>query len=272
VARSTAGATSLHDDQGVSLPEPPGPDGPVVGHLEPDVTMALAWSPSGARVAAGTERGMLTIRARARPDQVLRVRAHGGKVPARVRDLSWALDSKRLATAGEDGLVKVWNAASGREIARFRYRPQPQGPPNPSWAREYFDGTLAWALDGVHLAVANDDGTVILWDTKAGKQLGELLGLSGRGTLAWSPDGRRLAWLPRARGGTGSLWDPWTQEKLLSLPSTSSPREMWMGYSPQQMGHGSGLVRWSADGSRLEVLELGGYRPLAILSWDAGSQ
>jgi WD40 repeat protein len=64
-------------------------------------------------------------------------------------------DGSRLASTGEDGLVVVWNAETLVPLARLR---------NIGGARP-----LAFAPDGVRLAVGLHDGTIHVWDSAQGE-------------------------------------------------------------------------------------------------------
>ena len=95
--------------------------------------------------------------------------------------MAWSPDSKRLATAGVGGNVKVWDAAGGRELLTMR-------------GHSSSVGSVVWNPDGTRLATASWDGTTKVWDVASGKELLTLRGHTGKAkSVAWSPDGKRLA-------------------------------------------------------------------------------
>ena len=61
-----------------------------------------------------------------------------------------------LATASADGTARVWDVASGAELARLVH--------NASVV------ALAFSPDGTRLATASDDGTVRVWDVASGTE------------------------------------------------------------------------------------------------------
>ncbi len=95
----------------------------------------------------------------------------------------------RLATAGSDGQVKVWNVVAGRLDHAFR-------------AHEGWAADVAFSADGNRLASAGQDDKVCIWDLapqsiKPGASPVCLLVIAaecgGVFGVAWSPDGKRIA-------------------------------------------------------------------------------
>lgn len=86
--------------------------------------------------------------AEARPSRCLVLRGRTGEVYA----VAFHPDDTRLATAGRDGVVWLWDLARGEEVVRLRRHK------GLVWA-------LAFSPDGATLASGSGDGTVRLWDT-----------------------------------------------------------------------------------------------------------
>jgi WD40 repeat protein len=101
-----------------------------------------------------------------------------------VQAVVFAPDGRTLLSAGSDRLVRVWELATGKEVARW------QGHPNAVLS-------LALSPDGQTLASGGYDQSVKVWDVSGGKteQLVVTLqgGLPAVMTLAFSPDGKSLA-------------------------------------------------------------------------------
>jgi RNA polymerase sigma factor (sigma-70 family) len=103
-------------------------------------------------------------------------------------------DGKTLTSAGTDGVVQVWDLATGRSVRRLQVA-QP--------------GRLAeLSPDGRHVASWGGEA-VSLHDTRSGKELHRLpVGLSSRENLAFAPDGTTLATMASLGGrSVVRLWD-----------------------------------------------------------------
>jgi WD40 repeat protein len=107
-------------------------------------------------------------------------------------------DGSRMATAGWDRVVRVWDTTSWKVAEQIR---DPSGGPN----------TVAFNPDGKRVAWGGTDATVKLW------QLGttNVMTLRGHDNWVWgvafSPDGRRLA--SAGRDGTVKIWQTPSLEK-----------------------------------------------------------
>jgi RNA polymerase sigma factor (sigma-70 family) len=100
-----------------------------------------------------------------------------------VRALRFTPDGSRLVSGGEDGRVRVWDVATARPIGTL----------HGSRARPI--RAVALGADNT-VAVGNDDGTVLVYDT--GVEQEPRPAFSGRGlavsALTFGDDGRSLAW------------------------------------------------------------------------------
>ena len=204
----------------------------------------------------------------------LTLRGHSHIIEA----VRWSPDGTRLATAGKDKFIKIWNAVSGREIATWHPRGQ-----------EVQD--LDWSPDGTRLVSGQGDASVRVWDAHLGREERTLKGHTGPVFgVRWNPDGTRLA--SCGEDGTVRIWDPAARKAPLVLTSQGgwslsvawSPDgshlasshfdktvKVWDATTGRRVrdligrGRDLGRVRWSHDGSRIACGDQGGM----IWVWDA---
>jgi WD40 repeat protein/serine/threonine protein kinase len=147
--------------------------------------------------------------------------------------VAMSADGRRVVSGSRDGVVKVWDADTGREKFSFKV--------------SALDLRLSVAMtgDGRRLAAAGEE--IKIWDADTGE---EKLTLKGGGDLAvFSGDGRRLA---SRRENAVTVWDATTGREQLTLK-----------------GHAGAVrcVAFSPDGKLIAT----GSEDGAVKVWDAAT-
>jgi WD40 repeat protein len=131
----------------------------LAGH--PGFIRTVAWSSDGKRVAACGVEKTITLWDVAEGKVLSQLEGHEGGFPdlgnnVDFRHIAWSPDGKRLASAGADRQVRIWDAATGK-LAASSFEPFKaiNGPL----------GRLHWSQDGRHLHVRAGDGSILRLDT-----------------------------------------------------------------------------------------------------------
>jgi serine/threonine protein kinase/WD40 repeat protein/energy-coupling factor transporter ATP-binding protein EcfA2 len=176
----------------------------------------LALSPDGSRVAAGNGPNSTSIWnvSSTGGGELLNVFAHEGKV----YDAIYHPEGSSIVSTGDDGLVRVWEAATG---VLLQSMPGQLGGVN----------FPAFSPDGQVLAAANRNGGVSTWDPSSGREI-MTLGVEDAEitAVAFSPDGSRLA--AGGEGGIAHVWDMTTGERKATIHNPGGAALTDLIYSP----------------------------------------
>jgi WD40 repeat protein len=215
----------------------------------------LAFAPGGRLLAAAAEKQTLWIWDTVWPHQRRRLGEHQSLVCA----LAFSGDGSQLATADFDGVVTLWDVASGRPLAPLK-----------GHTDLLHAISLAYASGGRVLATGGADRIVRLWDVATGGEVGVWAGhASPAMTLAFSPDGGTLA--AGDCSGDVRLWDVAARAERATLAASPEKNsEVTLAFAPGggtlAVAVGPAVQLWDvASGQRVACLEghTGGVRCLA---------
>lgn len=169
-----------------------------------------------------------------------RARLRCGQGSQQISALAFSPDSKLLATAAQDNILRIWDVADAKELRRL------EGHTRTPWR-------LAFSPDGKTLASSGEDQGVRLWDVASGKLLAELRGHQQTvWFVAFAPDGKTL--VSCGDDGTIRLWDVAGRHETRQL----------LGHQ-----HGVWPVAYSPDGRTLA--SGGGTQDGTVRFWDVAT-
>jgi WD40 repeat protein len=205
---------------------------------------SVCITPDGSRIVSGSADGTAQLWDLDTSAELLTL-----KGAATVRSVTVSPDASTIiigsATDSGDGVVSLWDAKTGQELARRRIRAAgvlsvAVTPDGAHLVSGYSDGTiriwdanpdtgavrlqghaaaitaLAVTLDSTRIVTGSEDGTARIWQIKTGAELAVLKGHTGPVlSVAVTPDGARI--VTASEDKTARIWDAKTGAQLAVL-------------------------------------------------------
>jgi WD40 repeat protein len=162
---------------------------------------SLAFSPdSRSIVLSGGYGSRFTIADVATGKERVKIKMELG---LKVHAVAFSPDGRTVLTGGDNGVVLLWDAATGRQI------------------REYVGASgnvsaVAYSNDGQRVYAAGYDGKIRTWQTGDGRHQQTFTGLTG-GVVSLAASDRDV--IGASREGTATVWAAETGERLVTLMS-----------------------------------------------------
>jgi WD40 repeat protein/tetratricopeptide (TPR) repeat protein len=191
-SRDADGAVRVWDLAGGMPPSSP---------IPPDnSSLSSTVSSDGGSVATrGAGRWLVAYLWRTATGRFVRALPHG----ASVLSITFSPDGKRIATAGMEGLARVWDTDTGRLVA--------SSPPHAGWVAH-----VEFSPDGQRGASAGQDGMARVWEAATGKWIADMKHDCGVRWASFSPDGRRIVTAARNYASQQDLFEPASDVKRTS--------------------------------------------------------
>ncbi len=159
---------------------------------------------------------------------------------------AFSRDGSHIVTASGDNTARVWDAATGKQIAILR-------------GHKLSVHSAAFSPDGSRIVTASDDKTARIWDTATGGQIA-ILGsheLSVQ-SAAFSPDGLRI--VTASFDKSARVWDATTFKNIAVLSGHTS-----LVLSAAFSSDGSRIVSASVDNTA-RIWDATTFKEIAVLS------
>jgi WD40 repeat protein/serine/threonine protein kinase len=189
----------------------------------------------------------------------LSIKGHDQKVLA----LAVGPDGQMLASAGRDRRVRVWDSATGREIATL--------------ASDLFVTQLTFSPDGRRVAGVDTEGKLRVWDAHTGQRQSEIVTSPIAGLAASRAHFVAESDLVVTHNKDGSIavWDLSNGNAYRSIPIPAaavaiavSPDGKWLAAGSLASGHQSEIQVWSMGASTEPLARMTIAGRLAALAFD----
>jgi RNA polymerase sigma factor (sigma-70 family) len=230
-----------------------------LGGVRPGTSGSCRFSPDGKTLAAGAGDGLIHRWQVADWKKLAPCEGHKGPVNGVV----WSADGKMLVSAGDDQMVRVWDAAGKLKRTLAGHRDRVIG--------------VAVTQDGKTLASRGGDNAIRIWEVETGKELrwwetslaaGFGPGMESAWAISFTPDGQKLF----AGGFSGSqTFEVATGEVVSSAGPSSvyggsvvvSPDGKWMASA----GFRRRIRVWNPVAGKDAVTQIGHQGPVMAIAY-----
>jgi FOG: WD40 repeat len=134
-----------------------------------------------------------------------------------VFDVAFSPDGRYVVSGSGDGTARVWEADTGREVARMTHD---------DWV-----SAVAFSPDGRYVVSGSGDGTARVWEADTGREVARMTHDGEVLAVAFSPNGQYV--VSGSGDGTARVWW-WRPEDLIAEACRRLPRnltrEEWRQY------------------------------------------
>ncbi|MBZ0279806.1 MAG: WD40 repeat domain-containing protein [Anaerolineae bacterium] len=146
---------------------------------------------------------------------------------AQIYSVAWSPDGTKIAGAGSNGFLRIWDANTGNTLIDFA-----------GLSGKIY--SVVWSPDSSKIASAGEDKIIRIWDAANGSLINSLQGHNETIlSIDWSPDGSKLASVSFWETLSLRTWDVQNYTPIATLQAG-------------ELQH----VKWSPDGTQLAVVNV----------------
>ena len=144
-----------------------------------------------------------------------------------VQSLAFSSNGKYIVSGSWDGTARVWEAASGQELARMTH--------------DSGVSSVAFSSDGKYVVSGSYDKTARVWEAASGQEVARMTHDNGVYSVAFSPDGKYV--VSGSYDNTARVWEAASGQELARMTHDSGVSSV--AFSPD----GKYVVSGSDDGT-----------------------